>query len=131
MSMEQTERQADQQRMAALGRGHQLTTLLVTALFLFGVLVGLLRWMPSPEAPVQVSVEMAFLQQALAGQTVERIRTAIQIYRLTENHLPPDLEALAGRCCIEESDLKHPWFSDRFYYRRLGEADYILLPPSR
>ena len=44
--------------------------------------------------------------------------------------MPPSLEALVDQGLLSASDVRFPW-TDRYYYRRVGPQEFILLPPLR
>ncbi|HTP50452.1 MAG TPA: DUF4388 domain-containing protein [Anaeromyxobacteraceae bacterium] len=63
----------------------------------------------------------------LARWQLERIRSALEIYRLERGHYPDALGALVEEGLLGQRDLRYPW-TRGYWYRRDGEG-YRLLPP--
>jgi hypothetical protein len=66
--------------------------------------------------------------KTLVGKSYqERLRTALDVYRLERGNFPEKLEELVSSGLVSESALKFPWRSERAYRR--GERGYLLLRP--
>jgi hypothetical protein len=61
---------------------------------------------------------------------VSRIEGALAVYRLERGDVPTSLDALVDQGLLSSSDVRFPW-AERYYYRRLGPHEFILLPPLR
>jgi len=121
------EQQAYRRKLSTAGRGHQLTTVLLTLLaFLFSGLA-LWRWAPRPLPTQPVRVAEASLRRALAEQQLEKVRRCIETHRLVSSGLPADLNALVASRCLTMRDLCFPGERLRFGYQRHGELSYQLL----
>lgn len=57
-----------------------------------------------------------------------RIESALSAYRAVHGAVPDDLQELVSQGILAPSDLRYPW-RERYYYRKTGEASYLLLPP--
>jgi hypothetical protein len=70
------------------------------------------------------------LRQQMTRAQLSRIHGAVDVYRLERGDVPPSLEALVEQGLLSASDVRFPW-TDRYYYRRVGPQEFILLPPLR
>jgi Domain of unknown function (DUF4388) len=70
------------------------------------------------------------LRQQMTRAQLSRIHGALDVYRLERGDVPPSLEALVDQGLLSASDVRFPW-TDRYYYRRVGPQEFILLPPLR
>ncbi len=59
---------------------------------------------------------------------LERLRGALEVYRLEHGEYPPTLDALVETGVVGADDLHLPWTA-RYHYRRAGEGRFVLLPP--
>jgi hypothetical protein len=66
-------------------------------------------------------------ERFLARWQLERIRSALQVYRLENGTYPAALSALVEAGLLAPRDLRYPW-EQEYWYRRDGEG-YRLLPP--
>jgi uncharacterized protein DUF4388 len=112
---------------AALGR------LAVSMVVLAGIVGILLGTQLNPWA-VRSSAGAGFaegvLRQQITRAQVSRIEGALAVYRLERGEVPTSLEALVDQGLLSSSDVRFPW-AERYYYRRLGPQEFILLPPLR
>ena len=60
---------------------------------------------------------------------MSRIEGALAVYQLERGEVPTSLDALVERGFCRH-DVRFPW-ADRYYYRRVGPQEFILLPPLR
>ncbi|MHB8418973.1 MAG: DUF4388 domain-containing protein [Myxococcales bacterium] len=67
-------------------------------------------------------------QHLLAGTELRRIDAALAVFRLEKGAFPERLEELAHAGLIRPKDLQYP-YGAAYFYRRIGEASYVLLPP--
>ena len=111
----------------ALGR------LAVSMVVLAGIVGVLLGTQLNPWA-VRSSTGAGFaegvLRQQITRAQVSRIEGALAVYRLERGEVPTSLEALVEQGLLSSSDVRFPW-AERYYYRRLGPQEFILLPPLR
>jgi len=111
----------------ALGR------LAVSMVVLAGIVGVLLGTQLNPWA-VRSSAGAGFaegvLRQQIARAQVSRIEGALAVYRLERGEVPSSLDALVEQGLLSSTDVRFPW-AERYYYRRLGPQEFILLPPLR
>jgi hypothetical protein len=111
----------------ALGR------LAVSMVVLAGIVGVLLGTQLNPWA-VRSSTGAGFaegvLRQQITRAQVSRIEGALAVYRLERGEVPASLEALVDQGLLTSSDVRFPW-AERYYYRRVGPEEFILLPPLR
>ena len=67
-------------------------------------------------------------QRFLARYQMERLRAALEVYRLERGEYPEALAALVEAGLASARDLSYPW-SEPYYYRRKPQGRYVLLPP--
>jgi hypothetical protein len=70
------------------------------------------------------------LRQQIARAQVSRIEGALAVYRLERGEVPSSLDALVEQGLLSSTDVRFPW-AERYYYRRVGPQEFILLPPLR
>jgi hypothetical protein len=68
------------------------------------------------------------LQRFLARYQMERLRSALEVYRLERGEYPDALGRLVEADLASGRDLRFPW-SQEYYYRRPLEGRFVLLPP--
>lgn len=69
-------------------------------------------------------------QRFISTAQLRRIRSALDLYRLERGPLPEQLGALVEVGLLAPEDLHFPW-REGYYYRKLRNGDFILLPPLR
>jgi len=67
-------------------------------------------------------------QRFLARYQMERLRGALEVYRLERGEYPDALAALVEAGLASGRDLRYPW-SEEYFYRRKPGGRFILLPP--
>jgi len=67
-------------------------------------------------------------QRFLARYQMERLRGALEVYRLERGELPAALADLVEAGLPSPRDLRYPW-TEAYYYRRKPGGRYVLLPP--
>jgi hypothetical protein len=67
-------------------------------------------------------------QRFLARYQLERLRGALEVYRLERGEYPDALERLVEADLASGRDLRYPW-SEEYYYRRRPDGRFVLLPP--
>jgi hypothetical protein len=67
-------------------------------------------------------------QRFLARYQLERLRGALEVYRLERGEYPERLPQLVEAGLASARDLKYPW-EQEYYYRRRTEGRFVLLPP--
>ncbi len=70
------------------------------------------------------------LQRLISRSQIGRISSALQVYRTERGQLPDKLETLVGLDLLGEGDLHYPW-SENYYYHRISDQEFVLLPPLR
>ncbi len=67
-------------------------------------------------------------QRFLARYQMERLRGALEVYRLERGEYPQALGQLVDVGLASSRDLSYPW-GQEYYYRRRAEGRFVLLPP--
>ncbi len=67
-------------------------------------------------------------QRFLARYQQDRLRGALEVYRLEHGEYPERLGALVDAGLASARDLRHPWTAEYFYRRQPG-GRFVLLPP--
>ncbi|HET7826048.1 MAG TPA: DUF4388 domain-containing protein [Anaeromyxobacter sp.] len=67
-------------------------------------------------------------QRFLARYQMERLRGALEVYRLERGEYPDALGALVDAGLASRGDLRYPWSQD-YHYRRKPGGRFVLLPP--
>jgi hypothetical protein len=67
-------------------------------------------------------------QRFLARYQLERLRGALEVYRLERGEYPEELGKLVEAGLASGRDLRYPW-AQEYYYRRKPGARFVLLPP--
>jgi hypothetical protein len=67
-------------------------------------------------------------QRFLARYQLERLRSALEVYRLEHGEYPDGLARLVEAGLASPRDLRYPW-SREYEYRRRPEGRFVLLPP--
>jgi hypothetical protein len=67
-------------------------------------------------------------QRFLARYQIERLRAALEAYRLEHGEYPDALQKLVDDGLASRRDLTYPW-ADAYYYRRKAGGRFVLLPP--
>jgi hypothetical protein len=67
-------------------------------------------------------------QRFLARYQMERLRGALEVYRLERGEYPDALARLVEAGLASGRDLSHPW-SQEYHYRRRPGGRFVLLPP--
>ncbi len=67
-------------------------------------------------------------QRFLARYQMERLRGALEVYRLERGGYPDGLARLVEAGLASGRDLRYPW-TQEYYYRRRPDGRFVLLPP--
>ncbi len=67
-------------------------------------------------------------QRFLARYQIERLRGALEVYRLERGEYPDALGSLQDAGLATGRDLRYPW-AQQYYYRRDDRGSFVLLPP--
>jgi hypothetical protein len=67
-------------------------------------------------------------QRFLARYQMERLRGALEVYRLERGEYPDGLGQLVDAGLASGRDLTYPW-AEPYFYRRSAEGRFVLLPP--
>jgi hypothetical protein len=107
------------------GAGRALATVAIAA-----VLAALVTWVDRRglSAGGAGAVGDNAAQRFLARYQLDRLRGALEVYRLEHGEYPERLEALVDTGLASARDLRHPWAAEYFYRRQPG-GRFVLLPP--
>ncbi|ACL66243.1 conserved hypothetical protein [Anaeromyxobacter dehalogenans 2CP-1] len=67
-------------------------------------------------------------ERFLARYQLERLRGALEVYRLEKGEYPAALGTLVEAGLVDARDLRHPW-AEPYHYRRTQAGRFVLLPP--
>jgi hypothetical protein len=67
-------------------------------------------------------------QRFLARYQIERLKGALEVYRLEHGEYPEALGKLVDEGLASRRDLTYPW-AEAYFYRRKAEGRFVLLPP--
>jgi hypothetical protein len=67
------------------------------------------------------------VERFVSRYQLERLRAALEVYRVENGAYPPTLEALVEAGLARPRDLRYPW-TQAYAYRRQGDG-YLLAPP--
>ena len=67
------------------------------------------------------------VERFVSRYQLERLRSALEVYRVENGVYPPNLDALVETGLARPRDLRYPW-SQAYAYRRQGDR-YLLAPP--
>ena len=81
---------------------------------------------PTDERPVY---DPAFKRVAGRAQ-LARLSTGLATFVIENGKAPDSLEELVKAGIVDEADVRYPW-EEPYYYRRSGEATWVLLPPMK
>ncbi len=105
---------------------------IVSTVTLAAALAGIVTWIDeralAASGPGGVSVSDGVARRLLARSALERLRGALEVYRVERGEYPADLQALVEAGLVTARDLSYPW-RGRYHYRRLPEGAPVLLPP--
>jgi hypothetical protein len=107
------------------GAGRALATVAIAA-----ALAGLVTWVDRRglSAAGGSAVGDNAAQRFLARYQLERLRGALEVYRLEHGEYPERLEALVEAGLANGRDLRYPWVAG-YFYRRQPAGRFVLLPP--
>jgi len=95
-------------------------------------LAGIATWIDeralAASGPGGVALEDRAPRRLLGRYSVERLRGALEVYRMERGEYPPSLEALVEAGLVARRELKFPW-REEYYYRRRPDGLFVLLPP--
>lgn len=116
---------------SALGRTLAQVVLSVLVVGALGLVVlGLGNGVPGMRTSPGSSFSDPAAQRLVTHSQLDRIRTALEVYRLEKGALPEKLEGLVSAGLLTQSDLRYPW-QDIYFYRRSSPTAFVLLPPLR
>jgi len=69
-------------------------------------------------------------QRVISRAQLRRLQAALEMYKLERGPPPEKLSALVEVGLVAQEDLHFPW-RESYYYRKLQNGDFILLPPLR
>jgi hypothetical protein len=104
----------------------------VATVALAAALAGIAYWVDGDRvafgAPGGAALRDNAAQRFLARYQLERLRGALEVYRLERGEYPETLARLVDAGLASGRDLRYPW-SQEYYYRRKTEGRFVLLPP--
>jgi hypothetical protein len=117
----------DWQARVRTGAARVLATFAIAA-----ALAGIAYWVDERglawgDAPGSAVLRDNSAQRFLARYQLERLRGALEVYRLEKGEYPADLRALVDAGLATSRDLRYPW-TEAYYYRPAG-GRFVLLPP--
>lgn len=105
---------------------------LVSTVVIAAALAGLATWIDeralAASGPGGVAIRDDAPRRLLGRYALERLRAALEIYRVERGEYPPSLSDLVEAGLLSRRELRYPW-RDEYYYRRRSEAVFVLLPP--
>jgi hypothetical protein len=69
-------------------------------------------------------------QRLMSVSQRSRISAALEVFLVEKGALPEKLDTLVEAGLLKRDDLRYPW-RDEYYYRRVSDRQFILLPPLR
>jgi len=69
-------------------------------------------------------------QRVISRAQLRRLQSALEMYKLERGPPPEQLSTLVEVGLVAQEDLHFPW-RESYYYRKLQNGDFILLPPLR
>jgi len=118
----------DWQARLKAGAARVLATVAIAA-----ALAGLAYWVDARglawgEPAGGASLRDDFAQRFLARYQMERLRGALEVYRLERGAYPAALRDLVEAGLASPRDLRYPW-TQEYHYRLATPARFVLLPP--
>jgi hypothetical protein len=105
---------------------------LVMTVVIAAALAGLATWIDqralAASGPGGVAVDDQAPRRLLARYALERLRGALETYRMERGEYPADLGALVDGGLASRRELSFPWRGP-YYYRRTPEGRFVLLAP--
>ncbi len=78
--------------------------------------------------PDGVAVQDDAPRRLLSRHAIERLRAALETYRMERGEYPAGLSVLVESGLVAPRELRFPWEGD-YYYRRTPEGQFVLLAP--
>jgi hypothetical protein len=105
---------------------------LVMTVVIAAALAGLATWIDERALAASgaggVAVEDSVPRRLLARYSLERLRGALETYRMERGEYPADLAALVDAGLVSRRDIRFPWRNE-YYYRRRSGGGFVLLAP--
>jgi hypothetical protein len=105
---------------------------LASTIVIAAALAGLATWIDeralAASGPGGVAVQDGAARRLLSRYSVERLRAALETYRMERGEYPAGLSDLVEGGLVARRELRFPWRGE-YYYRRTPEGRYVLLPP--
>jgi hypothetical protein len=81
---------------------------------------------PTPASSFSDPATQRFISRAQQA----RIEAALEVFQVERGALPETLDALVSAGLLQSNELRYPW-REQYYYRRVSDRKFILLPPLR
>jgi len=105
---------------------------LLSTVAIAAALAGIATWFDeralASSGPGGVPVRDEAAKRLLARYSAERLRGALEVYRMERGEYPPQLSALVDAGLLSRRDLQFPYRAP-YYYRRGAGDRFLLLPP--
>lgn len=105
---------------------------LFSTIAIAAALAGIATWIDeralAASGPGGAAVQDDAPRRFLARYAMERLRGALETYRMERGEYPADLRALVEDGLVSQRALSFPW-RGQYYYRRAPEGRFVLLPP--
>ncbi len=107
-------------------------TSVVSTVIIAAALAGIATWIDrgaaAADGPRGVEVRDDVARKLATRYAVERLRAALDVYRVENGEYPERLEALVEEKIVSPREVSFPWRSP-YYYRRTSAGRFVLLPP--
>ncbi len=110
---------------------HGFTAVLILLLLALGISSFLRVYETRSTQPTdQFAAQIDPWREALTQAQLQRISTALEVYRIQQGDYPPRLQVLLEEELLSPQDLVYPDYENSYTYRPEGES-YILVQPKR
>jgi len=107
-------------------------TTTVSTVAIAAALAGLATWIDrramAADGPRGIEVRDDAPRRIASRYALERLRGALEVYRVEKGEYPERLEDLVAEKLVAPRDVRFPWPAP-YHYRRTREGTFVLLPP--
>jgi hypothetical protein len=104
----------------------------VSTIAIAAAVAGIATWMDrgamAGDGPRGIEVRDDVPRRLASRYAVERLRGALEVYRVEKGAYPAHLEDLIDEGIVARRELTFPWRTP-YFYRRTPEGTFVLLPP--